>query len=151
MHGLAIRRVVLAVSAVIVASPLLLAEGPQSRSTETHLYAKLVGVGSQPLAYGYARNYVVTFSNTSTRQSHALFSAALRYLKLPQGTIVTLQLNGTPIGTATIREYNRGHLRLLTRLGDTVPIVNVGDTLAVIDPNGVIVLTGAFEIGPDPH
>jgi hypothetical protein len=137
---------------MFVVSDFLPASEPGTKVTETHLYAKLVGFGSQRGAKGYVRDYVVTFPNTSTRQSHSLLSVSVRYLKLPRGSSVTFQLNGTTIGTAIVKEYHRAHLQLWTRKGDTVPTINEGDALTVVDPDGTTIdLTGKFEKGPDPH
>jgi hypothetical protein len=152
MNRLIVREIAVALLAVLLAPGFLLASDPDPKSTETHLYATLVGLGSQAGAKGYVRNYAVTFNNTTTKQSHSLLSISARYLKLPHGSTVTFQLNGATVGTAIVREYNRAHLRLLTRKGDTVPTINAGDTLTVIAPDGrTIILTGTFVTGPDLH
>jgi hypothetical protein len=151
MNRWIIRPTVMALLALFAVPQLLVAEEPDgdSKTVETHLYAKLVGAGLQTGSWGYVRDYVVTKPTASL--SHALLTVSARYLTLPRGSTVTIQVNGTTIGTATVREYRRAHLRLWTRRGDTVPTINAGDTLMVIAPDGTTLLTGTFVTGPDYH
>jgi hypothetical protein len=145
-----IRAFVMASSAVFLTSGFLRAAEPEKNNNEVNLYAELAGVGSQAAAKGYVRNYSVTFPSTSTRQSHSRLAISVRYLKLGRGSTVTFQLNGTTIGSAVVTAYHRAHLLLLTENGNTVPTINAGDTLTVIDPNGTTVdLTGTFVTAPD--
>jgi hypothetical protein len=152
MNRWIIRPIVVALLALFAVPQFLVAGEPggDSKTVETHLYAKLVGAVSQTGSWGYVRDYVVTKPTASL--SHALLTVSARYLTVPRGSSVTFQLNGTTIGTATVTEYRRAHLRLWTRTGDTVPTINAGDTLTVVAPDGTtILLTGTFVTGPDLH
>lgn len=114
--------------------------------TETETEASLAGGSTQAAAKGYAESEVVTVTDTTTSTSttNSKLTISVKGLTLADGDVVTFNLNGTAIGTGTVAS-GRAKLRLTTKNGDTVPTVNAGDTIDVIDPDGSTVdLTGAF-------
>lgn len=114
--------------------------------TDTEIEAKLVGVGTQVAAKGYAESKVITVTNTATKASttRSFLTMSVKSLTLVDGSIVTFQLNGNAIGTGSVKS-GRAKLSLSSKKGDTVPAVGQGDTLSVVDPDGTSVdLTGTF-------
>jgi hypothetical protein len=157
MSRVATRSVSLVLTVLIVGTGFVdaVARGPGKSETSTstttvtevETEAKLAGAGSQTGAKGYAESTVVTVTNTSTSTSttNSFLTVHVRHLTLTAGSTVTFQLNGSTIGTGTVK-HHRAYLRLSTKKGDTVPTVNQGDTLTVLDPDGMTVdLTGTFD------
>lgn len=114
--------------------------------TETETGARLAGANGQTAAKGFAESKVVSVTDTTTQvtTTNAALSICVKGLTLVDGAVVTFQLNGTTLGTGTVKN-GRAALRLSTRKGDTVPAVAAGDTITVIDPDGTTIdLTGTF-------
>lgn len=63
-------------------------------------------------------------------------------VNLPNGTTLTVSLNGASIGTMNLVD-GEGRLRLSTKTG-TVPAIKPGDVLTISDPTGTTVLQGKF-------
>ncbi len=147
MKRFAIRSLGMALAVLIAATGSLWASGPdkggssKSKSTqtvtETELKARLVGVGTQAGASGYAESKVITVTNKTTNVSttNSSLSISVKRLKLADGAKVTVQLNGKALGTASVK---RGSVvfSLSTKRGNTVPVIVTGDTFSVLDPDG---------------
>lgn len=105
--------------------------------TETENEVKLVGAGAQSAARGHAESKVITVTNsaTSTTKTNASLSIGVKRLTLADGVVVTFQLNGSSLGTGSVKS-GKASLRLSTKKGDTVPPINKGDVVSVIDPDG---------------
>ncbi|MBS0205877.1 MAG: hypothetical protein JSS49_23500 [Planctomycetes bacterium] len=114
--------------------------------TETETNAKLTGAGAQTTAVGYVESNVTTVTDTvaNTTTTNSSLTITVKRLTLANGSVVDFQLNGTSVGTGVVTN-GRASLRLFTKSGAVVPAVATGDTLTVVDPDGVTVdLTGTF-------
>lgn len=148
-----IRRSFMAALALTLIAPVIVeASGPRGTrraptkmETEVETKARLVGIGAQLSARGEAEHEVETETILATGDStsKSVLEVSVKRLALADGTAVSFQLNGTEIGTGTVR-YARASLRLSSFRGDTVPDVVQGDTLTVVAPDGTILLTGTF-------
>lgn len=156
MSRLDIRNIVVALGVAIAGTGFAEASGPGHKSkgggnskscvtvTETELEVKLAGAGAQAAAKGRAESKVITVTNTATSVSttNAFLAINAKGLVLDDGAVVTFQLNGNTVGTGSVKG-RQVKLRLSTRKGDTVPTVNPGDVLTVVDPDGTTVdMTG---------
>lgn len=105
--------------------------------TETETTAKLKGQGSQASASGCAESSTVTVSNSSTNTSktNSTLSIGVKKLSLADGSVITFAIKGNAVGTATVKK-GKASLKLSTKKGDSVPTVNAGDVVKVIDSDG---------------
>lgn len=159
MRQLAVRGLAVALSVAIVGAGMAQASAPGNKPsesskkksttvTEVQTEAELAGVvgGAQVAAKGHAESTVITVTNTATNTSttNSFLSVGVKGLTLADGAIVTFNLNGTSLGTGTVKK-GRASITLSTKKGATVPVVNSGDTVTVVDPDGTTVdLTGTF-------
>lgn len=121
--------------------------------TEVQLEAPLTGGTTQTAAKGYAESEVVTVTKTTTNTTttYSRLTIGVKGLTLADGAIVTFEVNGTSVGTGTVKS-GRAMLRLSSKKGDTVPTVNAGDSVTVLDPDGTTQdLTGTFAAESDSN
>ncbi len=118
---------------------------PTRMKTEVETEARLVGVGSQGRARGEAEHEeeTVTVIATGETYSETEFEVSVSRLTLATGSVVSFQLNGTEVGSGTVR-FGRASMKLKSEFGDSVPDVVQGDTLTVLDADGNTILTGTF-------
>jgi hypothetical protein len=153
-----IRKLLVALAVSIVGAGIVEAAAPGSKtrtnsarvstttSTEAETTASLAGSGTQTVSKGRAESCVVTVTNTvtNTTTTNSSLEVSVKKLTLANNAIVTFKLNGTSLGTATVKT-GKAKLRLSTKKGNTVPAVAAGDTVTVVDPDGTTIdLTGAF-------
>jgi hypothetical protein len=62
---------------------------------------------------------------------------------LPDGTILTVEINGMPIDMIELEE-GEGELELNSEDGDLLPAVQEGDVLELVADDGSVVLCGTF-------
>lgn len=105
--------------------------------TETENEVKLVGAAAQTAAKGHAESKAITVTNTttSTTKTNSSLCISVKKLTLADGAVVDFQLNGSSVGKGTVKR-GMASLRLSTKKGDTVPAINAGDVVSVIDPDG---------------
>jgi hypothetical protein len=72
------------------------------------------------------------------------FIASAAPVNLPDGTVLNLWLNGSPLTTMTVLLGVARSPLLATDLGDAVPFILPGDQVTVTDATGAVVLSGAF-------
>lgn len=60
------------------------------------------------------------------------------------GFVLTVSVNGAPVGQMVIDAFGKGRLALNSKLGDTVPAIVAGSTVRVSDNVGETVVSGAF-------
>ena len=65
-------------------------------------------------------------------------------VNLPEGTSLSVSVDGVPVGSITLNEDGDGGMRLSTANGDTVPEVQVGSELTV-DNGDASILAGTFQ------
>ena len=71
-------------------------------------------------------------------------------VNLPAGTVLSVAVNGTPVGNMVLQSGGEGRQRLRTDEGATIPAVTAGSTI-VISLGGTTVLSGTFGgFGPSP-
>jgi len=73
----------------------------------------------------------------------------LEDINLPMGTVLDVFVDGNVIGQMTIDDRHRATLRLSTRNGQNVPLVNDGSVIEVRN-NGTLLANGVFGAGPTP-
>ncbi|HLV81934.1 MAG TPA: hypothetical protein VKT32_16720 [Chthonomonadaceae bacterium] len=71
------------------------------------------------------------------------FEVESHRVNMANGTILSVQLNGQEIGRMKLWE-GEGNFNLDTQLGNSVPFIQKGDKVALVDSSGVIVVSGAF-------
>ncbi|MFO1043385.1 MAG: hypothetical protein U0941_16500 [Planctomycetaceae bacterium] len=149
VRGLALA---LAVSAIGVGYVEASAPGGKSNKkvstktvTEAETEATLKGAGSQVSAKGHAESKVITVTNTVTNTTtvNSCLSITVKGLANLEGQVVTFNLGATALGTGTVKN-GRASLKLSSKTA-TVPTVSQGDTITVVDPDGITTdLSGAF-------
>lgn len=72
------------------------------------------------------------------------FEVEAEHVNLPAGTVLTVLVNGTPVGTLTLNSLGEGKLELESNHGDTVPAIQRGDVVTVTDAEGNTLLSGRF-------
>jgi hypothetical protein len=72
------------------------------------------------------------------------FIASAAPVNLPDGTVLNLWLNGSPLTTMTVLLGVARSPLLATDLGMAVPFILRGDQVTVTDAAGAIVLSGTF-------
>ena len=78
------------------------------------------------------------------------FKAEAEDVNLPDGTILNVLVDGNKVGTLTLLNH-RGELELKTRDGQTVPMINPGAKITIIDSTGAAILSGTFaNASPSP-
>lgn len=73
------------------------------------------------------------------------FNVEVENVNLPAGTVldVTVGASSTVVGHITLNAFGSGELELNSQDGDTVPAVNKGDTVTVLNGTAAI-LSGTF-------
>ncbi|MCS6863323.1 MAG: hypothetical protein NZT92_23700 [Abditibacteriales bacterium] len=71
------------------------------------------------------------------------FKVEVERFNLPNGTVLTVRVNGTPVGTLTLN-MRTGELELNSNDGDTVPAIRRRDQVTVTDARGAVLLSGHF-------
>lgn len=126
---------VLAIMAVAVLGSSALAQ-----DNSADMRAKLVGPAiNHMLPRGYAEYQSQWDPESGLDKS---FDVELHRIKLPNGTVLTVEVNGTAVGTIRVWE-REGELNLDSQAGDQVPAIAKGDTVAVFDGTTQI-LGGVF-------
>lgn len=113
--------------------------------TEAETEASLKGAGAQVGAKGHAESKVITVTNTATNTTtvNSCLSITVKGLANLEGQVVTFNLGTTLLGTGTVKS-GRASLKLSSKT-TTVPAVSQGDTISVVDPDGITTdLSGAF-------
>ncbi len=108
---------------------------PSPSPGEVELFAALTGATiNGVLPNGFAQ-YELHSSRTE-------FEVRVRQVNLPNGTVLTVSLNGTTVGQL-ILDGGEGRLRLRSDRGDNVPVVTAGMTVTL--KNGATtILSGTF-------
>lgn len=110
--------------------------GSPSPGGEGDIFAGLNGApinGIVPLGF-------VQYELHSSRRE---LEARVRQINLPTGTQLTVQINGTTVGSMFLESDREARLRLRSDRGETVPVVVPGDTTQVLH-NGSVILSGTF-------
>ena len=82
------------------------------------------------------------FAQSELHSSRTEFEVRVRQVNLPNGTVLTVSLNGATVGQLTL-DGGEGRLRLRSDRGDNVPVVTAGMTVTV--KNGATtILSGTF-------
>ena len=155
MTRFAVQGLVLAMAVPVVGAGFVEASAPGNRSgvkkvstktvTEAETEASLKGAGAQAAAKGHAESKVTTVTDTTTNTStvKSCLSISVKGLVNLEGLVVTFNLGNSTLGTGTVKN-GRASLTLSSKTA-TVPTVNPGDIISVIDPDGTTVdLSGAF-------
>ncbi len=71
------------------------------------------------------------------------FHAEVDHVNLPAGTVLTVFVKSTKLGTITLGS-DSGSLELNTKDGQTVPTMAKGDVITVVDPSSITILSGTF-------
>lgn len=100
------------------------------------LKARLTG----PAIDGLTPKGLARFRSRGARMD---FKVQVERVKLADGTVLTVKLNGAVVGTLTLN-LRRGALELNTQDGHTVPAVQAGDAVTVTDADGNVLLSGTF-------
>ena len=68
----------------------------------------------------------------------------LENLRLPMDTVLDMTIDGKVIGSMKVSDRRSAHLELRSRGSQTVPMIAVGATLAVVGPDGAVLMKGKF-------
>ncbi len=83
------------------------------------------------------------FAQYELHSSRRELEVRVRQVNLPPGTSLAVTVNNAAVGNLILEGGGEGRLRLRTDNGQTVPVVNSGDSI-VIRNGGAIVLSGTF-------
>ncbi len=72
------------------------------------------------------------------------FEVEAEHVNLPAGTVLTVLVNDAPVGTLTLDRKGEGKLELESSRGDTVPAIQTGDRVTVVDADSNTLLSGQF-------
>jgi hypothetical protein len=127
---------------VVLALPLMVAGLCVNRAA---FAAKAGGVRREINLSGDAINGVVPKGKAEfrKRKKQTKFKVEVERVNLPDGTPLTVNVNGNPVGTLTLN-LRTGELELNSNDGDTVPQIRQGDRVTVTDSNGAVLLSGQF-------
>ena len=112
----------------------------KGNSQETELKAKLMG----PAILNTKPKGEAEFSQeTENGVVKSKLQVEAEKVKLADGSVLTVKINGTAIGILTLKR-GKGKFKLSTERGDTVPAVQSGDVLCLADASGNVILSGTF-------
>ena len=100
------------------------------------LHAPLVGTEQFPAAHGRARY--------AERGGERRLQLQIEDVRLPAGTVLTVLIDGQPIGRLTLNRAHKGRLTLKTTHGDTLPEIAEGATVGLVGPADERVAAGRF-------
>jgi hypothetical protein len=142
VRGIAIAALAVAALAVgVTSAPSVQAAGGVPAPAK----APKPGILFAPLT-GPAIGLLVPFGHARYRTLGVVrdFIASAAPVNLPDGTVLNLSLNGSPLTTMTVLLGVARSPLLATDLGMAVPFILRGDQVTVTDAAGAIVLSGTF-------
>lgn len=130
------RTTMLAAGCIALAAMLAMPEGAWAQ--RIRLEARLVGTAASPLASGRARFELRSDRIRFTTQVEDTVAGT------PLAVVLTRGNQSVVVGTVTTNILGQADLNLDSRLGHRVPIMQRGDIVRVLAPNGVVLLAGGF-------
>ena len=118
--------------------------GPTASPDENEIFATLSGgqIGGV-VPFGYAE-FEVEGAKTE-------LEVRVRQINLPPGTVLSVVINSTEVGTFVLGSNGEGRLELRTDRGQTVPVVAAGDSIQIRQGSAAL-LSGTFGglVNPTP-
>ena len=72
------------------------------------------------------------------------FQVEAEKLIVPAGTLLRVTVNGQNAGLMTVTTLRTARLNLSTQIGQAVPVIAAGSVVAVVAPNGAVLMSGRF-------
>jgi hypothetical protein len=108
-----------------------------NNNAETRLRTRLAGAAIQGQTPEGSADFRVDAKNRSR------LNVEVEHVNLPAGTVLTVSVGGSAVGTITLSALGFGELELNSQDGDTVPAVKAGD-MVVVSNGATAILTGVF-------
>jgi hypothetical protein len=78
------------------------------------------------------------------RDKRSEFQVEAEHLKVAAGSVLTVNVDGTSVGTMTVSTKGSARLELSEERRDTVPAIAVGSVVTVMDVGGKVLMSGTF-------
>ena len=105
------------------------------------LHAKLIG---DVIGTIKPKGHAEYESETRRKGTKSQLEVEVEHVNLATDTVLTVCVDGTSVGTITLKKAGEGKLKLSTKKGDTVPLVVSGSVMLIKAADGTTVLSGTF-------